>query len=268
MLQQAYDFKNESDHLYSILENLPEKDLDTKTQFKQWSFNNIIRHLHVWNYASKIALYKNCEWKKFSDYFYNFFNNGKSLKDFEKEFTNDLYGKKLLNKWKKLYLEITEEFKLEDPKKRVKWIGPDMSVISSISARHMETWAHGQAIFDSIGIKRKNKDRILNIVIIGNNTFNWSYKINKLDIPKETPYLKLTSPSGKLWELNKKQKNNYIEGLAEEFCQVVTQVRNIQDVKLVVKGKVSEKWMSIAQCFAGLAQRPPKPGARKINLNK
>ena len=66
-----------------------------------------------------------------------------------------------------------------------------MSVISSISARHMETWAHGQAIFDSLGIRRKNEDRILNIVIIGNNTFNWSYKVNKLDIPKQTPYLKL-----------------------------------------------------------------------------
>ena len=41
-----------------------------------------------------------------------------------------------------------------------------MSVISSISARHMETWAHGQAIF-VLGIRRKNEDRILNIVIIG-----------------------------------------------------------------------------------------------------
>ena len=162
-------------------------------------------------------------------------------------------------------MEITEKFKVEDPKKRVRWIGPDMSVISSISARHMETWAHGQAIFDSLGIVRSNKDRILNIVIMGNNTFNWSYKVNKLDIPKEVPYLKLTSPSGKLWEFNDNQNTNFIEGMAEEFCQVVTQVRNIKDVKLVVKGEISENWMSIAQCFAGKAQIPPEAGTRKIN---
>ena len=166
-----------------------------------------------------------------------------------------------------MYLVITDKFKSEDPQKRVKWIGPDMSVISSISARHMETWAHGQAIFDSLGIRRKNEDRILNIVIIGNNTFNWSYKVNKLDVPKQAPYLQLTSPpSGELWEFNNKQNTNYIEGKAEEFCQVVTQVRNIQDVNLAVKGSISEKWMSIAQCFAGKAQSPPKPGTRRINL--
>ena len=90
--------------------------------------------------------------------------------------------------------------------------------------------------------------------------------MNKLDVPKQTPYLKLTSPSGELWEFNNKQNTNYIEGKAEEFCQVVTQVRNIQDVNLTVIGSISEKWMSIAQCFAGKAQSPPKAGTRRINL--
>lgn len=266
MLQQAFDFKNESDCLYKILDGLPESDLERKTQFKEWSFNTIIRHLHVWNYAANIALSNDVEWEKFSDDLKDNFNNGKSLNEFENNFSDQLRGKKLLEKWKSLYLVITDKFKSEDPKKRVKWIGPDMSVISSISARHMETWAHGQAIFDSLGIRRKNEDRILNIVIIGNNTFNWSYKVNKLDVPKQAPYLKLTSPSGELWEFNNKQNTNYIEGKAEEFCQVVTQVRNIQDVNLAVKGSISEKWMSIAQCFAGKAQSPPKPGTRRLNL--
>ncbi len=268
MLKQAYDFKNESDYLYKILDDLPESDLDTKTLFKEWSFNTIIRHLHVWNYAANITLLNVSEWENFSDKLKVNFNNGKTLNDFEKSFSNNLKGKKLLDKWKSLYSEITEKFKMEDPKKRVKWIGPDMSVISSISARHMETWAHGQAIFDSLGIKRKNEDRILNIVIIGNNTFNWSYKVNKLDIPKQIPYLKLTSPSGKLWEFNDKQNTNYIEGMAEEFCQVVTQVRNIKDVKLTVKGAIAEEWMSLAQCFAGKAQTPPQPATRRINLSR
>ena len=117
-----------------------------------------------------------------------------------------------------------------------------------------------------LGIVRNNEDRIFNIVIIGNNTFNWSYKVNKLHIPKKVPYLKLTSPSGKLWEFNDKN-TNFIEGMAEEFCQVVTQVRNIKDVNLVVKGSIAENWMSIAQCFAGKAQKPPYPGTRSIILN-
>ena len=132
----------------------------------------------------------------------------------------------------------------------------------------METWAHGQAIFDELGLIRKNEDRILNIVIIGKNTFNWSFKVNNLDIPEEIPYLKLISPSRKLWEFHNQSNINYIEGLAEEFCQVVTQVRNIQDVNLKVHGNISKEWMSIAQCFAGKAEKPPQKGTRKIRLDR
>jgi len=53
-----------------------------------------------------------------------------------------------------------------------------------------------------------------------------------------------------------------IEGNAEDFCQVVTQVRNIVDVNLNVVGEIANEWMSIAQCFAGPPEQPPKPGAR------
>ena len=51
--------------------------------------------------------------------------------------------------------------------------------------------------------------------------------------------------------------------MAEEFCQVVTQVRNIKDVDLKVVGGDASEWMTIAQCFAGPAETPPAPGIRK-----
>ena len=162
MLKQAYDFKDESDHLFNVLKKLSNTDFEKKTLFKNWSFNTIVRHLHVWNYAAKLALINNNDWEKFSKKLQFNFTEGKSLNDFEKEFTKNLNGKVLLNKWKELFEETAEIFKLEDPKKRVRWVGPDMSVLSSISARHMETWAHGQAIFDALGLERKNKDRIIN----------------------------------------------------------------------------------------------------------
>ena len=57
-------------------------------------------------------------------------------------------------------------------------------------------------------------------------------------------------------------EDNLIEGNAEDFCQVVTQVRNIADVNLKLTGKIANEWMSIAQCFAGPPEQPPKPGLR------
>ena len=142
-------------------------------------------------------------------------------------------------------------------------MGPDMSARSSISARHMETWAHAQELYDTLGVDRINEDRIKNIVIIGNNTFKYCFTINKRELPEETPRLELTAPSGEVWEFNNPSNENKISGKAEEFCQVVTQVRNIEDVNLNVSGDIANDWMSIAQCFAGGAETPPQPGTRK-----
>ena len=42
-----------------------------------------------------------------------------------------------------------------------------MSARSAISARQMETWAHGQEVFDVLGADREEHDRIRNIVVLG-----------------------------------------------------------------------------------------------------
>ena len=262
-LQQAYDFRDECNAVYSILENLKEQDYEMPTQFKGWTFNNVIGHLHVWNYAADISLKDGDEWKNFANSALQALGNGSSMNEFEQTITKGIQGPELLSMWKEYYTEMTERFAVADPKKRVKWMGPDMSVRSSISARHMETWAHAQELYDSLGLDRINEDRIKNIVIIGNNTFKWCFTVHKKALPSIRPYLKLTSPSGEIWEYNEISEEHKIEGLAEEFCQVVTQVRNIKDVNLKLTGDIAKEWMSVAQCFAGGAEQPPLPGTRK-----
>ena len=262
-LQQAYDFRDECNAVYSILENLKEQDYEMPTQFKGWTFNNVIGHLHVWNYAADISLKDGDEWKDFANSALQALGNGSSMNEFEQTITKGIQGPELLSMWKEYYIDMTERFAVADPKKRVKWMGPDMSVRSSISARHMETWAHAQELYDSLGLDRVNEDRIKNIVIIGNNTFKWCFTVHKKTLPSIKPFLKLTSPSGAIWEYNEPSEEHKIEGLAEEFCQVVTQVRNIKDVNLKLTGSIADEWMSVAQCFAGGAEQPPLPGTRK-----
>ena len=262
-LQQAYDFRDECNAVYSILENLKEQDYEMPTQFKGWTFNNVIGHLHVWNYAADISLKDGDEWKNFANSAMQALGSGSSMNEFEQTITKGIKGPELLSMWKEYYTDMTERFAVADPKKRVKWMGPDMSVRSSISARHMETWAHAQELYDSLGLDRINEDRIKNIVIIGNNTFKWCFTVHKKALPSIKPYLKLTSPSGAIWEYNEPSEEHKIEGLAEEFCQVVTQVRNIKDVNLKLTGSIADEWMSVAQCFAGGAEQPPLPGTRR-----
>ena len=261
-LEQSIDFKEESNSLYNILREKDDDVFNSETQFKSWTINDVLYHLHVWNNAAYLSLTNEKKFSKFMEDFFKAIKQGKSARSYEKELSNNKYGQDLLLEWKNGYEKISKEFLKADPKKRVKWAGPDMSVRSSMTARHMETWSHGQEVYDLLGMIRDDKDRIKNIVIIGINTFSWTFINRSMEAPKEIPKLILQSPSKKTWEWNLNNTQNSITGSATEFCQVVTQVRNIEDTNLVVRGDIASKWMSLAQCFAGPPEDPPKKGSR------
>jgi uncharacterized protein (TIGR03084 family) len=118
-------------------------------------------------------------------------------------------------------------------------------------------------LFDLLGAERSESDRLRNIAIMGVNTFGWSFANRGLPVPAVRPWLRLTAPSGALWEWHAAaDAADRIEGSAVDFCRVVTQTRNIADTALRVAGPVAQQWMAIAQCFAGPAHDPPPPGTR------
>ena len=149
-----------------------------------------------------------------------------------------------------------------DPEARLKWFGPDMGVRMFTTARQMETWAHGQDVYDLLRVPRRNTDRLKNIAVIGVRTFGWTFVNRKLAVPGDAPYVQLTAPSGAIWEWGTPDDGNCVTGSAVEFCHVVTQGRNIADTRLHVAGATATQWMAIAQCFAGPPENPPAPGTR------
>ena len=56
MLEQANDFKDESDALYLLLRSLRENDFKRPTQFKEWTINDILGHLHFGNILADLSL--------------------------------------------------------------------------------------------------------------------------------------------------------------------------------------------------------------------
>lgn len=261
MLQQAWDFRDECEALHRLLAPLSDADFALPTQFKGWTLNDVLRHLHVWNWAADTALADEAAFVSFLGKVMSERSNG-GMRPFERRFCNDLEGKALLDLWHGLYPKVAERFSIADPKKRVKWAGPDMSVRSSITARLMETWAHGQEVYDHLGVERQNGDRIQNIVVLGVNTYGWTFATRERKPPEPVPHVRLTAPSGALWRYNPDSEADLVEGDASEFCQVVTQVRNIADTRLRVVGESARLWMDNAQCFAGKAEAPPAPGTR------
>jgi len=261
MIQQVTDFRDESEALYGLMQPLDEEAFDTVTQFKRWTFNDILGHLHLWNHAADLSLADEAAFQAFLGEVMQSVASG-SLRAFERQWLAGLSGRELLEHWHGFVLEMVDRFGAADPQARVKWAGPDMSVRSSITARLMETWAHGQAIYDALGVERADADRIRNIAVLGVNTFGWTFRNRRLEVPPRIPYVRLTAPSGALWEWGEPSETERVEGTATEFCQVVTQTRNVQDTALCVNGDIATEWMSIAQCFAGPPEQPPYPGTR------
>ena len=264
MIEVCNDFYDEVTELKVFLKNLSEEDWQRETGFNRWTPWDIIAHLHFFDEISLIAL-------RGGDAFD--FTKGELIKDYNDGKTNKVIAElkyeklgnlALLKVWENTAFKLSKSLNERDPKLRIPWFGPDMGIQMFTTARYMETWAHAQAIYDLVGVKRNHTDRIKNIVIIGLKTFGWTFSNRKKDTPDEEPYLKLLSPSGEIWEWNEGNEKSSIIGSAIDFCQVVTQVRNVKDTNLTLYGNSAFEWMSIAQCFAGPPVDPPNPGKRRL----
>lgn len=258
-MEQAQDFLDESDALAAILSDLPDADYDRPTQFKGWTINDVLVHLHFWNGAADLSLTDPDQFTVVLEGLTGALRKG-SLRDHENVEVKQRGGD-LLATWMALYRDMGPRWTNLEPKTRVAWAGPSMSVRSSMTARQMETWSHGQEIFDLLGLQREEKDRIRNVVVLGVNTFGWTFKVNGLEVPETMPQVSLTLPSGAAAEFGE-PGDNRISGSAVAFAQVVTQTRNIADTELSVEGPVATTWMEKAQCFAGPPEAPPAPGSR------
>ena len=100
---------------------------------------------------------------------------GGSLPEYEKQYLDGLSGGALRTAWSELVDETAEAYTAMDPSARVPWAGPRMRARSSNSARQLETGAHGQEVFDALGADREEHNRIRNIVVLGVNTFGWTF---------------------------------------------------------------------------------------------
>lgn len=261
-LGQAHDFRAECADLYTVLAAAPAAAWRLPTQFKGWTFDDILGHLNFSDYAAQVAARSRDEVHALFREVHAARASGNSFADHTRAWLQGCSGPALLERWREQAERLATTFQAFEPDHRLGWAGPDMSARSFMSARQMETWAHGQAIYDVLGLERIEHDRLRNIAVMGVNTYAWTFKVHQRELPLDKPYVRLTSPSGATWEWNDPAAPARIEGTAVDFCRVVTQTRNVRDTKLAITGDSARQWMEIAQCFAGPPESPPAPGTR------
>jgi uncharacterized protein (TIGR03084 family) len=262
MLAQAVDFQAEADELRTLLVTLDETDWKRATLFKDWTVNDIVQHLHESDLMAAASVAGPEPFARLRTEIQSLRDGGMSRLQATRHRLGLLTGKQLLERWYERVTDLRDKLSALPPSARLTWFGPDMGVRMFATARQMETWAHGQAIFDLVGVARSPTDRLRNIAEIGARTYGWTFVNRSLPIPGPMPYVRLAGPSGAIWEWNDRSPDSSVQGSALDFCQVVTQVRNVADTDLKATGEPARVWMSLAQCFAGPPEDPPPPGTR------
>ena len=105
-LEQSIDFKEESISLYDLLKDKDDDVFNFNTQFKSWTINDVLYHLHVWNNAAYLSLTDEEKFSNFMEDFFKAVKNGKSPRAYEKELSNNKSGQELLTEWKNGYEKI------------------------------------------------------------------------------------------------------------------------------------------------------------------
>jgi uncharacterized protein (TIGR03084 family) len=137
-----------------------------------------------------------------------------------------------------------------------------MSAASSVTARLMETWAHGQDVADTLGVVRRPTLRLRHVAHLGVRTLGWSFRLRGLPVPDVPVRVELTGPDGAPWTWGPDDAADRVTGPAEDFCLLVVQRRHRSETALTASGPVADAWLDLAQAYAG-APGPGRP-AREV----
>jgi uncharacterized protein (TIGR03084 family) len=263
VLQLADDLAAETRELERLLEVLDAAGWERPTPAPGWAIRDQISHLAYFDEAATLAAVDPDRFRAERDAAFNADPAKPGSPPDVDGFTDGIAKRArvldvaALHTWfRDARAAMVQALLSRDPGLRVPWYGPDMSIASSLTARIMETWAHGQDVADALDATRATTPALRQVAYIGVRTLPNSFVTRGLDVPDTPVYVALTSPGGESWTWGDAGATDRVEGDALAFCLVVTQRRHVADTNLVIQGPVAVQWMQIAQAFAG----PPGAG--------
>ncbi|HZX03195.1 TIGR03084 family metal-binding protein [Kribbella sp.] len=166
----------------------------------------------------------------------------------------------LLTYWRETRAEVTDALRQVPDGAKVLWYGPPMSPTSMATARLMETWAHGQDVFDALGVQRQPSNRLRHVAHLAVRTRDFAYLLHDRTPPTEPFRVELTGPDGGPWVFGPEDARQRVVGPALDFCLLATQRRHRADLAVQAEGADAEEWLGIIQAFAGLPGKGREPG--------
>jgi uncharacterized protein (TIGR03084 family) len=174
----------------------------------------------------------------------------------------------LLARWRTSRSELDRCLREIPDGAKVPWYGPPMSASSMATARLMETWAHGLDVAEALGVRREPTGRLRHVAHLGVRTRDYAYLVREMTAPSEPFRVELTGPDGDEWTWGPDDAAQRVSGPALDFCLLVTQRRHRDDLALTAVGVDADRWLDIAQAFAGPPGTGRPPGSSAIGRSE
>ncbi|GAA1316675.1 maleylpyruvate isomerase family mycothiol-dependent enzyme [Leucobacter albus] len=168
----------------------------------------------------------------------------------------------LLHEWRAGRRALARAVLEADPGGRVNLLGQQVLPRTLVAARIVETWAHALDVYDALAMQAPSTAGVNVVARMGMRTREASFRARDIELPVAAVRVDLAAAHGERLEFGPADAPESVAGDAWSFAAVVTQRRNVADVKLDVAGDGAARWMRIAQAFGGVPTNGPAPGAR------
>ena len=244
------DLADEHAGLLGLVAEIDEAGWRTRTPASGWDVADSVSHLHFFDIRAALAIRDADGFARDAQEMLAKFASGG---DPSVAHGRSVTGAQLLADWRTESAGLVGTGRAGDRSKRVPWYGPSMSLASFLTARLMETWAHGVDVSDALGKPIVTSMRLKHVCHIGFLARANSYRSRNLEVPDADIAVRLAAPDGSTWEWGNEAAPESISGTALDFALLVTQRRHRDDTALRAEGKLASEWLSIAQAFAGPA---------------
>ncbi|MEW2413397.1 TIGR03084 family metal-binding protein [Streptomyces sp. NPDC046866] len=252
------DLREESLALDSLVRDLPDAGWAKPTPAPRWTIAHQIAHLHWTDRAALVSLTDAPGFARLAE---EAAKAPEGFVDAGAEEGAALPPAELLARWRATRTELGAALEAAPTDARFPWYGPPMKAASMASARLMETWAHGQDVADALGVRRTPTARLRHVARIGVRARDYAFAVRGLPAPTAEFRVELVPPGGgEPWAYGPPEAEQRVTGPALDFCLLVTQRAHRADVALTAAGPDADRWLDIAQAFAGPAGRGRAPG--------
>ena len=253
--QVLADLDAEGDGLDALVAPLTEDQWRTPTPAEGWDVATTIAHLAWTDDAAVVAAADPTAWDQLV---LRAMESPEGFVDAEAFEVARTAPVELLARWRTGRRRLTDALRAHPPGEKLPWFGPPMSPASMATARFMETWAHGIDVADALGVTVEPTDRVRHVAHLGIRARGYAYTVHHLEPPTTDVRVSLRAPSGDLWEWGPVDAEQQVTGSAHDFGLLVTHRRHRDDLDVVASGAGAQKWLDVAQAFAG----PPGDGRR------